>query len=141
MPSTRESEIRKLFKFTGREFFFAEGSRSYSNNLSLINLETKLFLTSFSNPGFSSGYNSTAFGFNLSIYRVSKNIAEMRTYENGVGETFSCGSAALAVTSLCIKNKFKNISPGGELNFIKKNNANIAMMGQAKYIYSGNIDV
>ena len=81
------------------------------------------------------------FGFNLSIYKVSKNIAEMRTYENGVGETFSCGSAALAVTSLCIKNKFKTISPGGELNFIKKNNANIEMMGPAKYIYSGNIDV
>ena len=81
------------------------------------------------------------FGFNLSIYKVSKNIAEMRTYENGVGETFSCGSAALAVTSLCIKDKFKTISPGGELNFIKKNNANIEMMGPAKYIYSGNIDV
>ena len=66
LPSTRESELRKLFKFTGREFFFAEGSKSYSNNLSLISLKTKLFLTSFSNPGFSSGYNSTAFGFNLS---------------------------------------------------------------------------
>ena len=39
------------------------------------------------------------------------------------------------------KNKFKTISPGGELNFIKKNNANIEMMGPAKYIYSGNIDV
>ena len=81
------------------------------------------------------------FRFNLSIYKVSKDIAEIRTYENGVGETFSCGSAAFAVTSLCIKNKFKTISPGGELNFIKKNNANIEMMGPAKYIYSGNIDV
>ena len=80
-------------------------------------------------------------GFNLSIYKLSKKIADMRTYENGVGETFSCGSAALAVASLCIQDKFKTISPGGELNFIKKNNANIEMMGPAKYIYSGNINV
>jgi len=79
--------------------------------------------------------------FSINQYLVSKNIAEMRTYENGVGETFSCGSAALAVTSLCIKNKFKTVSPGGELNFNNKNNANIEMMGPAKYIYSGNIDV
>ena len=68
------------------------------------------------------------------IYKVSKNIAEMRTYENGVGETFSCGSAALAVTSLCIKNKFKTISPGGELSFIKKNNANIENQGVAQVV-------
>ena len=80
-------------------------------------------------------------GINLSIYKVSGKTAEMRTYENGVGETFSCGSASLAVASLCIKDKFKTVSPGGELNFIKKNGANIEMMGPAAYIYSGEVDV
>ena len=66
LPSTRESELRKLFSFTGRELFFSEGNRDYGNNLSTINFNTKLYLTSFSNNGFSAGYNSTAFEFNLS---------------------------------------------------------------------------
>ena len=44
---------------------------------------------------------------NLSIYRISKEQIDIRTYENGVGETLSCGSASLAVASLCIKDKCK----------------------------------
>ena len=80
-------------------------------------------------------------GINLTIYKVIGQTAEIRTYENGVGETFSCGSASLAVASLCIKDKFKTVSPGGELSFINKNGANIEMMGPAKYVYSGKVDV
>ena len=77
---------------------------------------------------------------NLSIYKVSKDNIDIRTYENGVGETLSCGSAALAVASLCIKDKCRVKSSGGALDFKKKNNDTMEMIGPAEFVFSGSFD-
>ena len=76
---------------------------------------------------------------NLSILKKDGNSIDIRTYENGVGETLSCGSAALCVASYFLKDKLLKIrSIGGELVF-KKNKNGILMVGPASFIYRGNI--
>jgi len=35
--------------------------------------------------------------FNMSVFKICKNIIKIRTYENGTGETLSCGSATISV--------------------------------------------
>ena len=76
---------------------------------------------------------------NLSILKKDGNSIDIRTYENGVGETLSCGSAALSVASYFLKDKLLKIrSIGGELVF-KKNKNGILMTGPASFIYRGNI--
>jgi len=76
---------------------------------------------------------------NLSIFKKNGNNIDIRTYENGVGETLSCGSAALCVASYFIKDKLLKIrSIGGELDF-EKNKNGILMAGPASFIYRGNI--
>ena len=74
---------------------------------------------------------------NLSIFSKSKEDIHIRTYENGTGETLSCGSAALCVASKSLtKNKVKIISMGGELSF-KGNKNGILMTGPSNFIYQG----
>ncbi len=78
---------------------------------------------------------------NLSIYKSSRKHIDIRTYENGTGETLSCGSASISVAFLHLKDKLKKVkieSFGGELKFEKYNN-NILMTGPAAFIYSGSI--
>jgi diaminopimelate epimerase len=79
---------------------------------------------------------------NLSIYKKEKNKISIRTYENGVGETLSCGSASLSVASI-YTNKAKSPievgSFGGKLNF-KKYNSGILMTGPTSFTFKGNID-
>ena len=74
---------------------------------------------------------------NLSIFTKSKEDIYIRTYENGTGETLSCGSAALCVASKSLtRNKVKVISMGGELSF-KVNKNGILMTGPSNFIYQG----
>ena len=76
---------------------------------------------------------------NLSIFKKDGSSIDIRTYENGVGETLSCGSAALCVASYFLKDKLLKIrSIGGELVF-KKNKNGILMAGPASFIYRGNV--
>ncbi len=76
---------------------------------------------------------------NLSIFKKDGSTIDIRTYENGVGETLSCGSAALCVASYFLKDKLLKIrSIGGELVF-RKNKNGILMAGPASFIYRGNI--
>ena len=35
--------------------------------------------------------------FNMSVFKICKDIIKIRTYENGTGETLSCGSATMSV--------------------------------------------
>ena len=46
--------------------------------------------------------------FNLSIYKKTKNNIAIRTYENGTGETSSCGSATISVAYALLKDTNKN---------------------------------
>ena len=78
---------------------------------------------------------------NLSIFEITKsNLFLIRTYENGVGETLSCGSAALCLANnfLVGKRKLKVKSHGGTLEF-KNKDKYILMQGPSKFIYQGNI--
>jgi diaminopimelate epimerase len=43
----------------------------------------------------------------------------------------------LAVASLCIKDKCKVKSSGGTLDFKKRNNDTIEMIGPAEFVFSG----
>ena len=79
---------------------------------------------------------------NLSIFKKNGNHIQIRTYENGVGETLSCGSASLCVASKFINQKdnlFKVISMGGELKF-KHVKDGILMSGPTGFSYKGNIN-
>jgi len=79
---------------------------------------------------------------NLSIFKQSKEHVEIRTYENGVGETLSCGSASASVSSLCLGgkiNKITVVSSGGAIKFAKSNHG-ILMIGPSAHIFSGVID-
>jgi len=79
---------------------------------------------------------------NVSIYRENNGIIDIRTYENGVGETLSCGSAASCVASHVLSKNNKPIkikSIGGELIF-KKTKDGILMTGPTSFIYKGNIN-
>ena len=77
---------------------------------------------------------------NVSIYSKSRKEVHIRTYENGTGETLSCGSASLCVASKLLSNdKIKIISIGGELAFKKFKNG-ILMTGPSSFIYQGNIN-
>ena len=79
------------------------------------------------------------FDINLSIFKKNQGSIDIRTYENGVGETLSCGSAALCIASSFLKDKSLKIkSMGGELVF-KKNKDGILMTGPTSFIYKGNI--
>tara|TARA_Y100000748_G_C15342284_1_gene428482 strand:+ start:86 stop:574 length:489 start_codon:yes stop_codon:yes gene_type:complete len=79
---------------------------------------------------------------NLSVYKKEGDKIYIRTYENGVGETLSCGSAALCTASIYINNKVRAIevnSIGGKLNFKKYNNG-ILINGSTNFIFKGNIN-
>ena len=63
--------------------------------------------------------------FNLSIYKNSKNNIAIRTYENGTGETLSCGSATISVAYALLKDTNKNellfTSKGGKTKVLIDN--------------------
>lgn len=78
---------------------------------------------------------------NLSIFSIKDNLINIRTFENGVGETLSCGSASLCVASYILSKKDKIIvrSIGGELKFENHRNG-ILMSGPTNFTYKGNIN-
>jgi len=79
---------------------------------------------------------------NLSIFKKNKSLIQIRTYENGTGETLSCGSAALCVAAKFLeghKNLIKISSISGKLEFRIHEDA-ILMSGPADFIYKGNIN-
>ena len=82
------------------------------------------------------------FNVNLSIFKKNEAHIQIRTYENGVGETLSCGSASLCVAAKFLnqnKNTLKVTSMGGELRFKLIKNG-ILMSGPASFSYKGNIN-
>ena len=56
--------------------------------------------------------------FNMSVFKICKDIIKIRTYENGTGETLSCGSATMSVAYALSKelnsNELKISSRGGD---------------------------
>ena len=129
LASTRESELRKLFRFSGKEFFCAEGNKSYlddsgNNNLSTIDFTAKLFLKSFTNGGSVFGYNPEGFKFNLSSGgNINKNI---EIFINGPLLTLQINeiTSALNVFSLPLDSTFLNDVLNLSVSF---NNSNIKL--------------
>ena len=77
---------------------------------------------------------------NLSIFTKKDKFVQIRTFENGVGETLSCGSAALCVASHYKRDRAIKIkSFGGQLRF-ENHRDGILMSGPTNFIYKGNID-
>ena len=82
------------------------------------------------------------FDINLSIYKKRKASIDIRTYENGVGETLSCGSASLSVASHYLNKGFQSIkvsSMGGDLTFRDVKDG-ILMTGPTSFSYEGNVN-
>ena len=56
--------------------------------------------------------------FNMSVFKICEDIIKIRTYENGTGETLSCGSATISVAYALSKelnsNELKILSRGGD---------------------------
>tara|TARA_B100000941_G_scaffold130297_1_gene92034 strand:- start:1990 stop:2703 length:714 start_codon:yes stop_codon:yes gene_type:complete len=56
--------------------------------------------------------------FNMSVFEICEDIIKIRTYENGTGETLSCGSATISVAYALSKelnsNELKISSRGGD---------------------------
>ena len=56
--------------------------------------------------------------FNMSVFKICEDIIKIRTYENGTGETLSCGSATISVAYALSKelnsNELKISSRGGD---------------------------
>ena len=82
------------------------------------------------------------YNINLSVYKKgSNNNVEIRTYENGAGETLSCGSASASVAFLNAKKSntpVSILSKGGKLEFNVNENT-ITMRGPATFVFSGEI--
>ena len=56
--------------------------------------------------------------FNMSVFKICEDVIKIRTYENGTGETLSCGSATISVAYALSKelnsNELKISSRGGD---------------------------
>ena len=75
----------------------------------------------------------------------SKNLA-LKVYERGAGMTLACGSGACASAVIAMENEWAegplNISmDGGNLKINKKPNGNIELIGSAKYVFNGEINL
>jgi diaminopimelate epimerase len=138
-------KISDIYK---NDHLYKKISNTVSNKFDLVdsgNMHLCIKQSSIKNVDMNTLYKNLAkhikpLGCNLSIYKLLKGDIDIRTYENGVGETLSCGSAALAVASLCIKDKCKVRSSGGTLNFKKRNNDTMEMIGPAEFVFSGSFD-
>jgi diaminopimelate epimerase len=75
----------------------------------------------------------------------SQNLA-LKVYERGSGMTLACGSGACASAVIAIENKWAedclNVSmDGGILRVNKKTNGNIELIGPAKFVFDGEINL
>ncbi|MEC7030421.1 MAG: hypothetical protein VXW87_01980 [Pseudomonadota bacterium] len=88
--------------------------------------------------------NSNQFprGINISCYNWNGDTATVRTFERGVGPTYSCGSASLAVflSSPQIRTQATIVQPGGHITFNATYHngqpTTIYMQGQYSFIAS-----
>lgn len=91
-------------------------------------------------------------GVNVNFVSFNNNEITISTYERGVeAETLSCGTGSVASAIACshlynnVKNSFKIIAKGGELNVSFKfaNNiyTNVWLSGPAAHVFDGNVDL
>jgi diaminopimelate epimerase len=86
-------------------------------------------------------------GVNISVVKViNDRVLKIMTHERGVGVTQACGSAACA--SVIAAKEKKHVSDkvgvemtGGKLNIEITNNNHVLMIGEAKKVYEGVMDI
>ena len=86
-------------------------------------------------------------GVNISIVKIiNKKLVKIMTHERGVGVTQACGSAACA--SVIIANEKYHVTDkvcvemtGGKLNIEITSDNNVLMIGTAKKVFEGTIDI
>ena len=71
---------------------------------------------------------------NISVIQKKKDRILIRTSENGVGETLSCGSAAASVAGLVDENTLVIFSPGGTLKTSRTKRDTIILQGPTEHI-------
>ena len=128
---------KKIEAIAGKKFFFSNIGNNHlcieKKSIERLNLDDLY-----------KGLDATLkkFDINLSIFKKNQDDIQIRTYENGVGETLSCGSASLCVATKFLnqnQSKLKVSSMGGELRF-KLDKNGILMSGPASFSYKGNIN-
>ena len=86
-------------------------------------------------------------GINISVVKViNKGLLKIMTHERGVGITQACGSAACASVLVAkekshVSNKVCVEMTGGNLNIEVTTNNHILMIGTAKKVYEGVLDI
>ena len=86
-------------------------------------------------------------GVNISIVKIiNKQLVKIMTHERGVGVTQSCGSAACASVLIAkekdhVTDKVCVEMTGGKLNIEITSNNNVLMIGTAKKVFEGIIDI
>ena len=128
---------KKIESTVGKKFFFSNIGNNHlcieKESIQKLNLEDLY-------KSLDEIFNK--YNLNLSIFKKNKDHIQIRTYENGAGETLSCGSASLCIAKKFLKqnkNMLKVRSMGGELRFKLVKNG-ILMTGPACFSYKGNIN-
>ena len=81
--------------------------------------------------------------FNMSIFKICGDTIKIRTYENGTGETLSCGSATLSV-ACALSNELNlkelNFSSRGGVTKVYISNDNVISEASAQVLEEGFLD-
>ena len=112
--ATVKGELPKVEKI--RDYFVIEFGNNHIAK-SCVNIDGFKLQEEYEKIKTSKPYNEIK-DFNMSVFKICEDIIKIRTYENGTGETLSCGSATISVAYALSKelnsNELKISSRGGD---------------------------
>ena len=112
--ATVKGELPKVEKI--REYFVIKFGNNHIAK-SCVNIDGFKLQEEYEKIKASKPYNEIK-DFNMSVFKICEDIIKIRTYENGTGETLSCGSATISVAYALSKelnsNELKISSRGGD---------------------------
>ena len=112
--ATVKGELPKVEKI--RDYFVIKFGNNHIAK-SCVNIDGFKLQEEYEKIKTSKPYNEIK-DFNMSVFKICEDIIKIRTYENGTGETLSCGSATISVAYALSKelnsNKLKISSRGGD---------------------------
>jgi len=112
--ATVKGELPKVEKI--RDYFVIKFGNNHIAK-SCVNIDGFKLQEEYEKIKTSKHYNEIR-DFNMSVFKICEDIIKIRTYENGTGETLSCGSATISVAYALSKelnsNELKISSRGGD---------------------------
>ena len=112
--ATVKGELPKVEKI--RDYFVIKFGNNHIAK-SCVNIDGFKLQEEYEKIKASKPYNEIK-DFNMSVFKICEDIIKIRTYENGTGETLSCGSATISVAYALSKelnsNELKISSRGGD---------------------------